>query len=86
MRKRKDIEKEFRKKCSKLSKSDMNSKNMEAQKLILEALLDVRELLQEFDLEDYMDEAEPEYDDCDIKIGVTEEEIITLYEEKCHDK
>lgn len=85
MRKRKDIEKEFKKKCSKLSKTDTNTKNMEAQKLILETLLDVRDLLQEFDLEDYM-EAESQEDDEDMKVGVTEEEIIKLYKENCHDK
>ena len=85
MPKRKDIEKEFKKKCSKLSKSEQNVKNLEAQKLILETLLDVRDLLQEFDLEDYM-EAESQEEDEDMKVGVTEEEIIKLYKEKCHDK
>lgn len=85
MRKRKDIEKEFKKKCSKLSKSEQNVKNLEAQKLILETLLDVRDLLQEFDLEDYM-EAEAAEENDEMKVGVTEEEIIKLYKENCHDK
>lgn len=85
MRKRKDIEKEFKKKCSKLSKSDMNAKNLEAQKLILETLLDVRDLLQEFDLEDYMEDEVAEENE-EMKVGVTEEEIIKLYKENCHDK
>lgn len=84
MRKRKDIEKDFKKKCGKLSKKDLNSKNMEAQKLILETLLDVRDLLQEFDLEEYMEQIPEE--ECEFKVGVTEEEIIELYKENCHER
>lgn len=91
MRKRKDIEKEFKKRCSKLSKSDMNVKNLEAQKLILETLLDVRDLLQEFDLENYIEDELTDGNELmdgneETKVGVTEEEIIKLYKENCHDK
>lgn len=82
MRHRKEIEKDFKKKCSKLSKLD---KNLEAQKLILEALLDVRELLQEFNIEDYIENTEEEGDD-GVEVGVTEEEILHLYKENCHEQ
>lgn len=88
MRDREDIEKDFRKKCSRKNKNGPLTKNLDAQKLLLETMLDVRDLLLDINLEDY-----PEFFECDCselpkdaKVGITEEEILTMFSESGTDE
>jgi hypothetical protein len=64
-------------------REEIESDKSSINKLILETLLDIRELLQDFDEEELKVLPEEDEETKNVKCGVSEDEIVALFEENC---
>lgn len=64
-------------------REEIESDKSSINKLILETLLDIRELLQDFDEEEPKVLTEDDEETKNVKCGVSEDEIVALFEENC---